>query len=767
MRVGATGFLMGSEARRIAIRIAGAVFGFAIVLSLQPLFELAATADQLPGYMAWSHHDAGGPFRFIAALMVVTILSAWCAGAAAPLFLARAPRRWSVVLLISGTLTSLWIATFLSDWKCVALPAVMALAVSLLFGRIDAGFSRRDLILLPTLIPIYLASLDLTRRIPDVALLVSAAALLLVIRLLFSALARPTSLPPALCFVASPLGIALQTVLSSRDSRHLGAPPLLLAVGAPVLIFLFVRGTKANIRRLLLLVSWVVYPLFAFCHPLAVSVWTAEGMQRSDIFERSHSILPASEMLRGERPYRDIVPGHGLLEDGLVDFLALRTGGRNLGDAMKAHTLVGNLNSIAMYAVGWAATGSPEAGIASFLLARSVVSSGTIFLRSAPALFSLALTVAAARLKRRRLLLWAGAVAGLGIFVGIEFAIYALATLGIAAVRFGPGWRERALALRLAAIGVVAGFLPPWIAMGLAGIALDFVRVTLNEVLTLAPAYNIGFFQAPAALATLRFFPEAMVALFSLDSLFYVTWVLSLLLAGVGLTGHRFAAVRRSEPLLLIALFSVLCAVSYAERHHVYNAFVAPALMTTVAFRSFRSRVAIFRIAGPLVVAVILMAAHVTAFFTITTMARTASGPLEGDLVRIDDVPRARGVFFKAADAQRIASIGRFVGSNLGPDETFFDFTNRGLTYYLFDRDCPVRQYEVAFYETPELQAEVIGRLERNRLVRAALVPDGLADSTVLDGIPMQMRAPLVWQYLQSHFVPAFQEGDVVFWRRR
>jgi len=47
------------------------------------------------------------------------------------------------------------------------------------------------------------------------------------------------------------------------------------------------------------------------------------------------------------------------------------------------------------------------------------------------------------------------------------------------------------------------------------------------------------------------------------------------------------------------------------------------------------------------------------------------------------------------------------------------------------------------------------------------MVPDGLADATALDGIPMRMRAPLVWQYLQSHFVPAFQEGDVVFWRRK
>jgi hypothetical protein len=28
-------------------------------------------------------------------------------------------------------------------------------------------------------------------------------------------------------------------------------------------------------------------------------------------------------------------------------------------------------------------------------------------------------------------------------------------------------------------------------------------------------------------------------------------------------------------------------------------------------------------------------------------------------------------------------------------------------------------------------------------------------------------RAPLVAQYLQTHFAPAFEQGGVVFWKRR
>ena len=381
MRARTTDFLLRKDAQQLAIRIAGAVFGFAIVLGLQQIFERPAPPQQLPGYMAWVHQDAHGPFRFIAALVVVPILCAWGARAVGRALRGAEVQRWSVNLVLFGTLTSLWIATLVSDWRWVALPTGIAVIVALLFRRIRADFSRRDLILVPSLIPVYFATLDETRRIPGVALLILAATLLLVIRLLFAVLARETSLPPALCFAASPLAIGFQTVLSSRHSLHLGLPPLMLAVGAPILILLFVRGSRENIRRLLLLIAWVVYPVFAFCHPLAMSVWTVEGMQRSDIFEISHSLLPASEMLRGELPYRDIVPGHGLVEDGLLDYLALRIRGRNVGDAMKAHSLAGNLNSVAIYAVGWAATGSPEVGILSFLLARAVIVPGTLFLR--------------------------------------------------------------------------------------------------------------------------------------------------------------------------------------------------------------------------------------------------------------------------------------------------------------------------------------------------------------------------------------------------
>jgi hypothetical protein len=50
--------------------------------------------------------------------------------------------------------------------------------------------------------------------------------------------------------------------------------------------------------------------------------------------------------------------------------------------------------------------------------------------------------------------------------------------------------------------------------------------------------------------------------------------------------------------------------------------------------------------------------------------------------------------------------------------------------------------------------------------VRAVLLlyPNGLSH---IDGVPNADRTLLVWQYIQQHFRPAFDENGVVFWMRR
>ncbi|HMC20501.1 MAG TPA: hypothetical protein VKL19_01515, partial [Thermoanaerobaculia bacterium] len=107
-----------------------------------------------------------------------------------------------------------------------------------------------------------------------------------------------------------------------------------------------------------------------------------------------------------------------------------------------------------------------------------------------------------------------------------------------------------------------------------------------------------------------------------------------------------------------------------------------------------------------------------------------------------------------------------YVSSQMRPNDTFFDFSYSALLYYLFDRNCPIPQVGVPFYESEEAQQKVIAALQRNGTVRAAVIefPGGMPQ---IDGVTNWQRAPLVWRYLQENFAPALNENGVVIWRRR
>jgi hypothetical protein len=133
--------------------------------------------------------------------------------------------------------------------------------------------------------------------------------------------------------------------------------------------------------------------------------------------------------------------------------------------------------------------------------------------------------------------------------------------------------------------------------------------------------------------------------------------------------------------------------------------------------------------------------------------------------VELNEPPRARGAYWFEHDVVTVRAAGAYI-DRLAPGETFVDFTNHDLLYFLFDRYCPIRQPEVAFYEREDLQREVISRIERDPHVVAALVPP-FPEYGSVDNVPNAVRAPLVWNYLQTHFRPDYQEGNVVFWRRK
>ena len=750
--------------RYLLVRLAAAVWGFAIAISLLPLWMGPPYPGQLPGFAKAIGFDARAPMRFVLGLMLIPLLWTFALRPLLALLARDDARAWARNAFASSAVAILWFVIINRNLAWVLIAPAFVLGVSIAMRSADARFSRHDLILLPVLATVYLALLDFVPRSVE-QLFVLALVLVFAVRIAIVPIRRTTALPPALCFALAPLGLALQSSFNSYDVRHSPWGPLAFAIVTPLLLRAFVRDAPSTRKRFRAALRYVICPLAAYAYLSATSQIAAEGMPRADLFEDQQHMVPAAEMLRGEKAYRDIIPPHGFGQDALLDYVALRTGPVTLGRALKVRGVVSGTIVIAHYALVAAVTGSPEVGLASTFLAMLLGTAGGSF-RILPPIATLAFLAYAVRRRDPRWLLAAGVGVVVCLLTSLDQGAYALLTLLIAALRF-RGDRKRAFLFAAAGGGGAAVIAFTW--MALCGIAGDFVRVTLFEIATLGPAYTLTPYDAPAALQRINNVPEVLGALLEKSSWQYVMWPVMMLMVVLALTTRNLPTPRRrarNDAFLIVAIFGVLTAISYAERHHLLWQFVAAPLMSIAIFRLFRSRVPSVRVFAPALLVLVLMLAQPTAHIAIAGSLRHAHGPIESGWQELA-LPRAKGALTKTADAAVIDAVQRYAASHLGAGETWFDFTNRGNLYFLLDRDCPVRQVEVAFYEPEERQREVIRRIEENPRIRFALMPPYPGDNTSVDNVANRERAPLVYAYLQEHFAPDYEEGGVIFWRRK
>ena len=736
---------MTAQRRELWLSIAFAVWGLAIAIALVTLWHRPAPAGQLPGVATAINIDAHGPFRWIAGLMLLPIVMTL---AMRPIARRLASgRTWATFAVVGAVAFALWLVTVSRDpgWALACVAIVIASA-TLLRDR-DLDWSRGDAVLVPTFLTIVLGLIDAVPSLRHDRVMYTAALLVFVLRVAIAFI--PRSVSAHLAFVLAPLGLFFQTGFLARDQRYFGWHALAIAIVTPLLVRLFVRDRGLRLRKLLV---FFVYPLALYAYANATSIATAEGKARVNLFEDGHSLLPASEYMRGERPYRDILPAHGLIEDGLFDYAAMQVSGVNVGATTKARIVIGNLCAVALYALAFAVTGSAEGALFAVLLA-FMTGTYRMNLRLLPALAALACIAAAVRRRRPRLFAYAGFIAVIAGATSLDFGFYIVATLVVACIRM-KRWRE-------AALGIACAAIPLFVVLALFGILDDFVRGTFIETLSAGPAYVLNFFTPPELMARFANFPDVFAVLLDRQTFPYLFWCAAAIFTAVTITRRP----RRSlEPLVLLGVFIVLTAISYGERHHLYFATVLSIPIVVAARRIIRSRQQL--LATMVLLGAIALAGPTTHMGVLGWM-RVARGPVEPDWVEITDLSRARGAYFHQKDAHAIASVQKYAALSLGPDDTFFDFTNRGIFYFLLRRDCPIREYEVAFYETEAGQREVIRRIEENPKIRAALMPSHPQSPYAVDGIPNEVRAPLVAQYLREHFEPDFEEGDVVFWKRK
>src|SRR6185436_7432877 len=112
--------------------------------------------------------------------------------------------------------------------------------------------------------------------------------------------------------------------------RHAGWPSLLVIYLTPILMRALINNTAR--RRVRIAIAFLIYPIAAYGYVSASGLLAAEGRPRVSFFEEMQHLTPAHQMTLGAKPYVDIVPPHGLIQDALVDYVILETGPQTLGN---------------------------------------------------------------------------------------------------------------------------------------------------------------------------------------------------------------------------------------------------------------------------------------------------------------------------------------------------------------------------------------------------------------------------------------------------
>ncbi|MDQ3280697.1 MAG: hypothetical protein M3Q69_04720, partial [Acidobacteriota bacterium] len=614
--------------RETALSFAFALWGLAIAIASIAFWSRPAPPEQLPGVAKMLGFDAHGPFRWIASLMLLPIF--------VPLAMRPVARRlarsaaWARNGVFAGALVVLWMVTARQSVVWTIVPFALLIATCTLLRERAMQFTRRDVVLLPTFFAALLGLIDVAPSLPIDGCVAIAALLVFALRIAVPFIASPVV--PALAFMAAPLGLALQTSFFARDQRYFGWHALAIVVITPFVL----RLTLRNRRRAWKILALAIYPLALYCYSNALSVTTAEGKPRANYFEDGHALLPASEYLRGELPYRDILPAHGLVEDGLFDYVIFRLTGRdNIGTRAKAREVAGTLVAPALYLLAMGMTGSAEAGFLTVLLS---FMTGTFLghIRLIAPVLTLAAIVFATRRRRPRLFAYAGFASVIAGFVSLDFAAYTFAALVVTVLR-SP---QRRQALRATAIGIAAAAIPSAIALAAFGILDDFVRGTFIETLSAGPAYVMNFFTAPTAMAKTGGFPDVFAALLDREVFPYLFWTLAAVFVGVMVTRP---VSRRIEPMVTVGIWIVASAISYAERHHLYFTMFTNLAIVFAAVWLLRHRQ---RAAAMLLVVMAIILSAPNTHFAIIGWMRHTRGPIDPAWIEVRNVPRARGALF-------------------------------------------------------------------------------------------------------------------------
>lgn len=492
-----------------------------------------------------------------------------------------------------------------------------------------------------------------------------------------------------------------------------------------------------------------------------------------DFFHLGETATLAQTFLDGRLPYVDFYVQHGFMRNVGVPAISMELLGSSIAAERLGESVVRAITHLAAYSLCRCLLGSR---LLALVLALACATPGLWFPdRFLPLFLFLSATLRGLGLAHGRQvadtaprqLEFAGLLAVACFAWSVDSGVYALATLTLVIGFEAFARRDRStVGFELRAMGIPA---LRGLAFGLLGFATllvatsgfrgtwesieNFARQTALQLSTWGLPFPQLFDRTGlvATSAALRSVLTAAVFLLSLTA-----WFAS------GFRSGRSLLVRQCAIVSILGLCVFRTALGRSDDAHLqYPLPFALLIATAFAQHTVRStrdgeaRISLHH-AWRFAPAAILLAYVVTAFTPVygairqwIDLSTVRAFEATSDHAQLE-LPRLGGVMIPRPQAQFLATLHAELEERLGSSETFFDFSNMGALYFLFDRPCPTRYVAPVYAATTEMQRELISDLERTKPPLAFSCRSFGYEA--VDGIPMNERAPLVGAYLKTNY---------------
>jgi len=541
--------------------------------------------------------------------------------------------------------------------------------------------------------------------------------------------------------------------------------------------------------------------------PVLIYLLTYSGATggRIDLFHEGESLASFDEMLRGGIPYRDIYIQHGLFQDAWMPWIAAQLFEPTLGGVRTLERMLGPLGYVAIYLLGLQVyRGGPLTALALVL----VVSAKGHWLLTRHGLGVLAFALVAAQLsdpgQRERgiggfgwRLALAGLCTSLAFWYSADTGLLTLGAIGLFllaySLRTGAAPRERTLPLGCYGAGVAFGFGVVAAPFALEGALSDVFRNTWTQSIYQTRVWGLPF---PPFASVVEPLAEMGIAggwkrfLLSEGFRWYLP-ILVFLVSGAYLTYRGLVGgFWKSEgcvKLLLLLLGGIAffrSALGRSDLRHLDNGSTFLWLLCLFPIDRGIARGLDRLRFGPASGGSHLRGALASAWVVAPLLAlswyaaevqepvralraeieRATRQPLRAGRGELE-LARVSGTRVPDSQLRTIRSVVHYIQSHSAAKDKIFDFSNQGAYYFFANRRSVTRYHQVCYAASREMQQEVVDALERDRTKLVIYKTGSWYDA--IDGVPSELRHPLIAEYLAEHYEPAADiEGTQILKRR-